>query len=284
MKDNYPLSIACQGAAGSFSHLAGQAFFKTPFTLVETKRFEEIFLAIVEDRSSFGVLPIENSLIGSIYENYDLLCQYDIPIRGEVYLRIQHNLLVLPDQTMTPQERISHISQVCSHPKALEQCRMLFEEYPHFSPEPFSDTAGAARFVAQSGDLCRAAIASEQAAHVYGLTVLLPSIEDDPQNYTRFLVVGKPLLPHGFPSKVSLVATLEHEPGSLLRVLSELKDQGGNLTKIESRPVRGKPFQYLFYLDVIHPEGADVLVRGLARLTTSLRILGEYSPGDISPA
>ena len=269
-------SVACQGAEGSFSHIAGKTFFQTPFSLVETRNFREIFAAIQEERAAFGVLPIENSLVGSIYENYDLICHHEIPIRGEVYLRIEHHLLVVPDDRVTPQDRLTNLSNVLSHPKALEQCQLLFDEYPHLIPQPFSDTAGAAREVSASGDITHAAIASREAATVYGLSILLSNVEDDSENYTRFLVIGKPDIPHHPPLKVSLVATLEHRPGTLLSVLSALHQGGGDLTKIESRPVRGKPFEYLFYLDVIHPGGAAAVQRDLAPLTRSLKVLGEY--------
>lgn len=269
-------SVACQGAEGSFSHLAGKTFFTKPFSLVETRSFKEIFSAIHEERAIFGVLPIENSLVGSIYENYDLICQHEIPIRGEVYLRVEHHLLVVPDDRFTPQERLTKLSKVLSHPKALEQCQLLFTEYPNLTPRPFSDTAGAAREVSASSDITLAAIASREAADVYGLSLLLSNIEDDSENYTRFLVIGHPDIPHRAPLKVSLVATLEHRPGTLLDVLSALHKGGGDLTKIESRPVRGKPFEYLFYLDVIHPGGSAAIQRDLGPLTRSLKILGEY--------
>lgn len=269
-------SVACQGAEGSFSHLAGKTFFTRPFPLVETRSFKEIFAAIHEGRATFGVLPIENSLVGSIYENYDLICHHDLPIRGEVYLRIEHNLLVVPDDRFTPHDRLTKLSKVFSHPKALEQCQLLFDEYPNLTPHPFSDTAGAARDVSSSGDITHAAIASKEAAATYGLSILLSNIEDDSENYTRFLVIGKPDIPHNAPLKVSLVATLEHRPGTLLALLSALHDGGGDLTKIESRPVRGKPFEYLFYLDVIHPGGSAAIQRDLTPLTRSLKILGEY--------
>lgn len=269
-------SVACQGAEGSFSHLAGQTFFNTPFPLIETRSFKEIFAAIHEGRAAFGVLPIENSLVGSIYENYDLICYHEIPIRGEVYLRVEHYLLVVPDERFSPHERLTKLSKVLSHPKALEQCQLLFAEYPNLTPQPFSDTAGAAREVSALGDITQAAIASREAAAIYGLSPLLSNIEDDSENYTRFLVVGKPEIPHHAPLKVSLVATLEHRPGTLLAVLSALHHGGGDLTKIESRPVRGKPFEYLFYLDVVHPGGSAKIQRDLTPLTRSLKILGEY--------
>lgn len=271
--------VACQGARGSFSHLAGMTFFPSPFSLIETTSFQQVFSELSTGNAAFGVIPIENSLVGSIYENYDLLCRYDIPIRGEVYLRIEHNLLVIPDQSIQPQDRIAQLSRILSHPKALEQCKLLFQEYPNLSPEPFSDTAGAARAVAESGDLSLGAIASKEAADCYGLFPLLSSIEDDEKNYTRFLVVGKEEIPHGSPSKISLVVTLEHKPGSLLKVLTALYTDGCDLTKIESRPVRGRPFEYLFYLDVIHPLGVSRINETIPPLTSSMRILGEYQAG-----
>ena len=273
------INVACQGARGSFSHLAGLTFFSEPFLLIETTSFQNVFNELSTGNATFGVVPIENSLVGSIYENYDLLCQYDIPIRGEVYLRIEHNLLVIPDNTSQPHERIAQLSRILSHPKALEQCKLLFKEYPNLSPEPFTDTAGAARAVAQSGDLSIGAIASKEAAEFYGLSPLLSSIEDDQQNYTRFLVIGNEPVSHGAPSKISLVITLEHKPGSLLAVLSALYQEGCDLTKIESRPVRGHPFEYLFYLDIIHPLGASAIKDTILPLTSSLKILGEYQAG-----
>jgi prephenate dehydratase len=273
------IKVACQGACGSFSHLAGLTFFPEPFSLIETTSFQNVFIELSSGNATFGVIPIENSLVGSIYENYDLLCQYDIPIRGEVYLRIEHNLLVIPDNTIQPHERIAQLSRILSHPKALEQCKLLFKEYPNLSPEPCTDTAGAARAVAKSGDLSLGAIASKEAAEFYGLSPLLSSIEDDQQNYTRFLVIGSEPLAHGDPSKISLVVTLEHKPGSLIAVLSALYQGGGDLTKIESRPVRGHPFEYLFYLDIIHPIGASAIREKILPLTRSVKILGEYQAG-----
>jgi prephenate dehydratase len=245
-----------------------------------------VFDSVVSGRADFGVLPIENSVVGSIYENYDLLDEYDLKIISEHYTKIQHCLLVDNSCPENTDQALSQIKKVLSHPKALEQCSHFFREHPWISMVVHMDTAGAAEEVAQSADPSIAAIASSYAGDLYGLRTLKTGIENDPQNYTRFVTIAKKRPENASPliNKCSLVFELPHTPGSLANLLQQFSKLGVNLTKIESRPVKGSLFEYLFYLDFEFVEKNAILlyheVEEIGSHVPRMKILGWYQKGS----
>ena len=278
-------SCAFQGVPGAFSHIAAERFLSTlgidasQVEFLYARQFRDIFAAVDEGRFQYGVVPIENSLAGSIYENLDQLMRFSVWVAGELYLRVEHQLLVLPEV-----KSVSDIQRVYSHPQALSQCRQFFESNQHLEELVHSDTARAAAFVAGANNIRWAAIASKQAATRYGLKVLQANLEDDPLNYTRFLLIRKnqgELLDE--ERKLSTVLTLAHKPGSLAGLLSKLAQKNCNLSKIESRPIHGKPFEYRFYLDVELPAGFSLsdFSQAAKEFTQELRILGAYKKAEV---
>lgn len=229
------MKIAYQGIEGSFSHrtLAGHKGEK-----VGLPTFRDVYEAVLNGEADLGLLPIENTLAGTIYETIDLLSQGDLKIVGELHTQVEHSLLALPG---------AKISKVLSHPKALAQCTKLFADHPEWTPVPHYDTAGAAADVAASGDPTLAAIANRSAAEIYGLDVVSVGVQDHDENYTRFYLISKTATTG---SKGSLCFTLDHKPGKLAEMLNLFAKLGINLTYIVSRPIVGKPFEYLFYVDL----------------------------------
>ncbi len=254
--------IVYQGIKGSFSYLTAVKQWGEEHRLTGMNGFREVFEAVAEDRADLALIPIENSLAGSIYENYDGLIRYDLSIIGEAYTKIEHCLLGYGE--------IASLKKVFSHPKALEQCGVFLRAHPWISPVLHTDTAGAAADVARWGDPSLGAIASRESAELYGLQVLRANVEDEPNNYTRFLFVAKSPSTAAPANKCSLSFTLEHTPGKLAEVLEHLSRQGANLTKIESRPLKTKPFEYVFYLDIefTEPPNLDIF--------SNYKLLGFY--------
>jgi prephenate dehydratase len=275
---------AFQGALGAFSQVAASQLVGENFLPAPTETFEEVFLSVVNGKSVCAVIPIENTLHGSVHENYDFLLKYDLVIRGEISVRIVHNLIAPPGVPF------AKIRRVFSHPVALNQCRRFFEENPKVERTPFYDTAGSVEMVMEKRLTDAAAIASSAAAKIYGGKILKKSIEDDRQNYTRFFLLERPKRGARFIKKdaakrfkTTLVFTTRNTPGGLFRALSAFALRDLNLTRIESRPLRGKPWEYLFYVDFIgHVE--DEVVRKalghLAELADTLRVLGCYPAAE----
>jgi prephenate dehydratase len=242
--------------------------------------FSDVFDAVLQEKASFGVLPMENSLTGSIHQNYDLILQYpDIRIIGEQKIRIEHTLIGLPGA------RVEDIRRVFSHPQGLAQCTRFLDAHPDWERVAFYDTAGSARHIAEVGKKENAAIASEEAARVYGLTVLRQGLETNVHNYTRFFVIardGADLPAEAVrpgPGKASLCFAVADRPGTLFKALHVLAERGLNMKKLESRPIHGKPWEYLFYVDVDMPDDAGQFDTGIAELkavTEDLRVLGTY--------
>ena len=272
-------SIFYQGVPGSFSHIAAMEYFGAENEFVGTKQFIEIFRDVESNVSSFGVVPVENTLAGSIYENYDNLYEHNVYAVGEINIKVEHFLLALPD--VDESSELISIKKVYSHIKAIEQCERFFETHPWMEKTVHSDTAGAAKMVAESGNKTIAAIASNKAAELYGLKKVRSNIEDDGNNFTRFVIISKNETDISEANKCSLIITLPHTPGSLYAALSKLAEHGVNLTKIESRPILGKPFEYVFYIDIEFP-GIDkntmsaVINGGFKEHTSSVKILGFY--------
>jgi prephenate dehydratase len=244
-------SYSFQGAPGAFSHQAAIAFSEQvgePGSFVPCQTFGEVFAKVVSGNTKYGAIPLENSSIGSIAANYDLLWTDDAFIIAEYFLPVHHNLIAFPDS------KIEDIRTVFSHPAALDQCRRMFKQHPNMAARVHWDTSGAVADVRTSGDRSAAAIAGELAAAEYGMKVLLPNIEDFTHNATRFGLITKTadartadLKP---PYKVSFAVELSHKTGSLAGLLAKLAAAGANLTKIESRPIGETPWHYRFFIDM----------------------------------
>jgi prephenate dehydratase len=252
--------IAIQGEVGSFSHAAALQMhadfphaIPDPVEIIPCAVSADVFdhLTVAADVDA-AVIPIENSLAGSILEHYDLLLQHPVRILAEHRQRIRHNLIGLHGA------RVEHIERVFSHPIALAQCRNFLLQHPHILAVPFYDTAGAVKQVVEMKDRHLAAIASSQAAEVYGAEILTAGIEDNPENYTRFQLLRREADAKPLPgaNRMSLAFALENRPGTLVAALQLLANLGVDLTKIESRPVPGKPWEYVFYVDLTYPAPA----------------------------
>ena len=266
------MRIAFQGEPGAYSEAAAIRF-SDHADLLPCESFDDVFTAVATGKATHGILPVENSIGGSIHRNYDLLLEHDLPIVGEVVLDITHNLLVLPGT------RLENIKRIYSHPQALAQCERFLRSLPGVAVEATYDTAGSAKLVKEKGLTDAAAIASDRAAKVFGLEILKPEIQDFSDNITRFLLVSRTADSDLQADKTTVVFSLPNEPGSLFKALSVFALREIDLTKIESRPIRGRPWEYLFYVDL--PVGrhdlrcARALVH-LAEFARSMRTLGSY--------
>lgn len=266
--------ILYQGLPGSNSYtVAVRLFGKNASLTGRVERFKKICEEFVHGDYDNLVLPIENTLAGSVYENYDNLYSFPLHVIGEVSLRIEHYLL-------SRAYDVSQIAKVYSHPKALEQCELFFEQHPQIEELVVQDTAGAAKLVSETNDGRIAAIASPQVAQLYHLPVLQKNIEDDHRNYTRFFVVSKTGEHNSHANKASVIFSTSHKPGSLFHALKTFADHRLNLTKIESRPLPDNPFEYFFYVDfefdTRHREVAEEAVSELSKHTRSINVLGYY--------
>ena len=270
--------VSFQGIAGAYSEEAIRQYFGSDAETVPCRTFGDLFVAVEEGSADFGMLPIENSLAGSVVQSYELLMEHDLRVRAEAILRVRHNLMAAPGTT------IEDLKCVKSHPQALAQCeryliRHELEAVPHF------DTAGSARDLAADPQPDVAAIASQLAAELYGLEILDRSIEDFPFNYTRFFLLALEDPPPAQRNKTSLVFTTPHRPGALYECLGEFAGRGINLAKIESRPRLNQPWQYIFYLDFEgHSQDRDceAAIMGLLRRSSFIKLLGSY-PAATNP-
>jgi prephenate dehydratase len=282
MSARKPIRVAFQGELGAFSQQAIRQFLGERARPVPRQRFDEVFAALAAKEVDAAAVPIENTLAGSVHENYDLLLKYDFEITAETSVRIVHNLIAPPGVTFR------QIRKAYSHPVALNQCLDFFLRHPRIERVPFYDTAGSVKMVMEQKPEGAAAIASELAARIYGGRILKREIESDRRNFTRFFL----LEPRGTPPraprrtgrkewKTSLVFSTRNIPGALFRAVSALALRDLNLVKIESRPLRGRPWEYLFYLDLVgHREEPNVrnALGHLAELADFLRVLGSYRP------
>jgi len=243
-QENKGMRIAIQGEPGSFSHEAAMNLV-TDAVIVPFSLSADAFAAVANATVEAAVIPIENSLAGSVSEHFDLLLAHDVAVERETLLRIRHNLIAISGAS------ISEIDRVFSHPVALAQCRRFLADHPRMEAFAFYDTAGSVKQLVELRDRHAAAIASEAAAHFYGAQILQSDIEDNPENYTRFFLVKRTadIVPDPATNKISLAFSVENRPGSLVAALAEFSNLGTNLTKIESRPVHGKPWEYIFYVD-----------------------------------
>jgi prephenate dehydratase len=238
------MNIAIQGEPGSFSHEAAIKLVSNA-VIVPQALSAEVFAALSSGQVDAAVIPIENSLAGSVLEHFDLLLQHDVQVERETLLRIHHNLIGISGAS------IGEIDRVFSHPVALAQCRKFLAAHPRMEAFAFYDTAGSVKQLVELRDLHAGAIASRAAAEYYGAQILEAGIEDSPENFTRFFLVRRSADAVTDPesNKISLAFSVENRPGSLVAALSALSALGTNLTKIESRPVHGKPWEYIFYVD-----------------------------------
>ncbi len=275
-------SVAFQGERGAFSHQAARQLLGD-VPVVPCPRFEDVFRALVEKKVSAACIPFENTLHGSVHENYDHLLRFDVEITGETNLRIVHNLIAPPGLTF------AKVRKVYSHPVALNQCLDFFVAHPQIEKEPFYDTAGSVKMVMEERPPGAAAIASAVAAEIYGGRILKRSIEDERHNYTRFFLLRRRDERRRRPTakdvkwKTSLVFTTHNQPGSLFRSLSAFALRDLNLVKIESRPLRGKPWEYLFYLDFfgsLDEVRVQKALGHLGELADFMRVLGCYPKGE----
>lgn len=238
------MKIAIQGEPGSFSHEAALKLVPDA-TIVPTALSADVFAALSDNSVDAAVIPIENSLAGSVLEHFDLLLTHDVQVERETLLRIRHNLIGMPGTT------IEDIGRVFSHPVALAQCRKFLASHPDMESFAYYDTAGSVKQLMELRDRHAGAIASAAAAQVYGAHILAADVEDNPENYTRFFLIRRSSEAAADPdaNKISIAFSVENRPGSLVAALAELSTLGTNLTKIESRPVHGKPWEYVFYVD-----------------------------------
>jgi prephenate dehydratase len=265
------MKVAFQGEPGAYSE---QAVFDY-FGKVEPwpgESFDTVFDSVVSGECEYGLIPIENSLAGSIHQNYDLLLRHDLYIVGEYLLRVRHCLISMPGV------RREDIKKVISHPQALGQCAAYLRGLS-VKPESVYDTAGSVKMLKESGAGDTAAIASRRAAEIYGMQILEEGIEDNPENYTRFLAIARNAVQPEGQAKTSIVFTLKNQPGALFKALSVFALRDIDLTKIESRPLQGKPWEYLFYIDFsgsIYEETVRKALDHLGEYATMLRVLGSY--------
>jgi prephenate dehydratase len=269
---NASRTVAIQGERGSFSHAAVLELLGYDWMPQPHATFESAFQAVVAGKAERALIPVENSLAGSIHENYDRLSALPLHIIGETQLRIRQCLIARPGTSL------NIVRRVASHPVALAQCRQFFAERPHVEAVATYDTAGSVMALLRDGPATSAAIGPALAASLYGGQILLEGIEDDPENYTRFLLLARGSASVANASKTSIVFTVENVPGALHKALGAFASRGADLAKIESRPLKGRPWEYAFYLDVLgDPKGvvADAIeeLKGVAR---DLRVLGSY--------
>jgi prephenate dehydratase len=281
---NAGLRVAYQGERGAFSESAARRLLGTEIDPVPCLSFEAMFASVGSGEADCCVAPIENSLAGSIHRNYDLLLQSPLTISGETHLRIVHNLIAPPNVD------VSAIRRVYSHPVALAQCHQFLKANPQMEATPVHDTAGAIRMVMERGASDEAGIASAEAADVYGARILLRGVEDHAQNYTRFLLLAQPDLERRIERnmvrqteqtrwKTSIVFRVPNKPGALFRALGAFAILEIDLTKVESRPVEGRLWEYAFYLDFAGRADDPTVARALGNLahkSEMLKVLGSY--------
>jgi prephenate dehydratase len=267
--------VAFQGEPGAYSEMAAFHFFPTA-ALLPAKSFQNVFESLESGKVDFAVVPIENSIEGSVNETYDLLLVTNMTLCGEIYQKIRHCLIVNPGADD------SKIRSVYSHPQALAQCRAYLQK-KNLEPIATYDTAGAVKMIQQTGMVEAAAIASKRAADLYGMRICEESIEDKKNNYTRFLVLSKIQSKPTGHDGTSIIFSVRHIPGALFSILEEFARRRINLTKIESRPTKEVPWEYNFYVDFEgHSSEKEIkdLIGAIRKKTTFVKLLGSYKRGE----
>lgn len=273
-------TVAIQGVKGAYHEIAARQFFGTEIELEMCDSFPELFRSLEEQKADFGTVAIENTVAGTILPNYAMLRNSHFTIIGEVYLRIEHQLMALPGQDL------ASISEVYSHPMAIQQCHDFFKPHRHIKLIESDDTAGSAEWIRKTQRQGAAAIASRLAAAHYELEILASSIEDHKRNFTRFLIVmdkhaARQMSRGAKINKASLCFNLSHAVGSLSQILLVLSAHGMNLTKIQSLPIVGQEWEYFFHLDLEFDHLAQYKrsLSAIRPLVHELKILGEYPLG-----
>lgn len=271
--------VAFQGERGSFSEEAAYKLLGRRIRALPREAFSATFQSVARGTAKFCLVPIENTLAGSVYENYDLLLENHLHIVAEVNLRVVHNLIAFPGTTLAT------VRQVYSHPVALAQCGRFFARHPKVERVPFYDTAGSVKMLAERRIPGGAAIASRAAADVYHARILKTHLEDHRENFTRFLLLSKTSSVPAGANKISIVFSTRNVPGALYKCLSVFALREIDLTKMESRPLRGRPWEYFFYLDFLGSVKENRCRKALAHLaevTKFLRVLGCYKESQKS--
>jgi prephenate dehydratase len=269
---------AYQGTRGSNSEDACIDLLSPSAKLLPRTTLEDVFNVVTAGTAKYGVVPVENTLAGSIHRSYDLLFEHDLKIVGET---VRHILFAL---IAPPGVQLSDVRKALSHPVALAQCEQFFRQHPHIQPMPVYDTAGAVEMVINEGNRESAAVATQRAAQVHGGVVLAEAIQDHLENYTRFLLItpsgsAEPSPQAGPDYKTTIVFSVGNIPGALYQALRPFAERRVDLAKIESRPLRGSPFEYLFYLDLIGRADSTLISDALDELRAqakSVRVLGTY--------
>ena len=266
-------TVACQGVEGAYSQIACDKLFPMP-DITYCWDFEGVFQAVEQGRCDFGILPIENSSNGSVNRVYDLMHRYQFHIVRSIRLHIDHNLLAKPGV------QFSELKEIYSHEQALGQCRDFLNQHPHIKIIPCENTAVAAKLVAESDRRDIAALSSRNCAGLYGLQVLSHRIQNSENNYTRFICIAKDLAIYPGADRISLMLSVEHTPGALYHMLAKFSALGLNLTKLESRPIAGRDFEFLFYFDLEASVWSEDVIRLLGECSTREQLfvfLGSYS-------
>lgn len=272
-KRTRPLKVAYQGEPGAFSERAVYQYFGETAHPQSVVSFRDVFQQVQTRECDYGVIPIENSLSGSIHENYDLLLEYDVAIIGEFKMRIVHNLIAHPGT------QLEDIRRVYAHPQAVAQCRLFLSQHPEWEIIQVYDTAGSVKHIRDHQLKDAAAIASAQAAEKLGMTILKEGIESNPQNYTRFLVISPEHIINEKANKTSLIYSTPNKPGALFKTLQMFAENNLNLVKLESRPRSGRPWEYMFYVDVegsLFDPPVKRTIDALRGMTEFLKVLGSY--------
>jgi prephenate dehydratase len=273
------MKVAFQGVHGAYSEVAAKKLLGLSCQTYPLETFERVFESVEKAHVERGIIPIENSLAGSIHQNYDLLLSRRLHIVGETYMRIEHAL------SCHPASSLPQLKYVRSHPQALAQCSRFFARHKKLTPVAYFDTAGAAKSLVENRTIDTGAIASAYAARLYGLTVLKNNVEDQPNNYTRFLVISrKPWRPRTGTASKSSIAFIpkRNEVGVLFKILGVFSLRSIDLLKIESRPNPQSPFEYLFYLDLLGSSNEKQVARAfdhLQEMVMNFRLLGSYPLG-----
>jgi len=263
--------VAFQGEHGAFSEKAARQVFGDGTKTAPTPSFREVFEKVAAGDAAYGVLPVENTLGGSIHQNFDLLVEFDVHIVGETKLRVVHSLIA------NRGTRLEQVRRIYAHPQAAAQCEKFLRGHAAWSVLQVYDTAGSVKMIKEEKAMDAAAIASSDAARRFDMEILKEGIESDPQNYTRFIVIAREPAKSG--NKASLVYATENKPGALLRTLEAFGRRGINLSKLESRPIAGKPWEYLFYVDCtgdLNEKSLAAAIKDLKEHTSFLKVLGFY--------
>lgn len=271
------LRVGFQGERGAYSEAAAVDFFGESVQPIPYDDFDSVFEAVTQGQADRGILPVENSLAGSIHRNYDLLLRYELSIVGEIQISIAHHLIALPGVSL------ADVKKVYSHPQALAQCEhSITKLLPRAERVVTYDTAGSVKMLKEQHITDGAGIASERAASIYDMNILQPDMQDDAENYTRFVVVARDaIVPEG-EAKTSIVFSMGNVPGSLFKSLAVFALRDIDLTKIESRPLQGKRWQYFFYIDFVgsqYQEHCRNALNHLQEIATFFKVLGSYPKG-----